>query len=70
MFFFLKDIMKRPWIFCNQLLAAIEIGDVAAAEEVINDGFDIDTRLIDGRSAISICVERGKSEIGMNNLFL
>lgn len=64
---FFYSTMKRPWIFCNQLLAAIETGDVAAAEDVINGGFDIDTRLIDGRSAISICVERGKSEIGMES---
>lgn len=55
--------MKRPWILCNQLLAAIEVGDVAAAAEVIDNGFDVDTLLMEGKSAISICVERGKIKI-------
>lgn len=56
--------MRRPWLLCNQLLAAIEFGDVTAAAEVIDSGFDVDTILMEGKSAISICVERGKNEMG------
>lgn len=55
--------MKKPWILCNNFLAAIEVKDIETVTHIVDSGFDVDTLLIDGKSAVSICIEKGATEI-------
>lgn len=62
--------MKKPWILCNNFLAAIEVKDIETVTHIVDSGFDVDTLLIDGKSAVSICIEKGATEIGTDlNIF-
>ncbi|XP_054716640.1 putative ankyrin repeat protein RF_0381 isoform X2 [Uloborus diversus] len=56
-------MLRKPWILCNQLLQAIETGNCDAAAKILSGGFDVDSILIDGKSAVCVCVEKGCFEI-------